>query len=83
MVCVQFEESTVEYIEVLVGKGSVEVGGFSMNKLNFCFDGSGMCRMVKQNDRELNKPKLMKHRKYLIKKFLKKMLLLFRKNLVL
>tara|TARA_B100000886_G_scaffold273776_1_gene197673 strand:+ start:18 stop:683 length:666 start_codon:yes stop_codon:yes gene_type:complete len=61
----------------------IQLSNYDNIKLNFCFDGSGMCRMVKQNDRELNKPKLMKHRKYLIKKFLKKMLLLFKKNLVL
>ncbi len=58
----------------------IHLSNYDNIKLNFCFDGSGMCRMIKQNDEILNKPKSVKPRKYLIKKFIKKMTLLFKKN---
>ena len=56
----------------------IQLSNYDNIKLNFCFDGSGMCRMTKQNSKDLNKPKLMKPRKYLIRKFLKKMILLLK-----
>ena len=58
----------------------IQLSNYDNIKLSFTFDGSGMCRMIKQNDKDLNNPKLIKPRQYLIKKFLKKIILLFKKN---
>ena len=58
----------------------IQLSNYDNIKLSFTFDGSGMCRMIKQNDKDLNKPKLIKTRQYLIKKILKKIILLFKKN---
>ena len=58
----------------------IQSSNYDNIKLSFTFDGSGMCRIIKQNDKDLNKPKLIKSRQYLIKKFLKKIVLLFKKN---
>ena len=58
----------------------IQLSNYDNIKLSFTFDGSGMCRIIKQNDKDLNKPKLIKTRQYLIKKILKKIILLFKKN---
>jgi hypothetical protein len=58
----------------------IQSSNYDNIKLSFTFEGSGMCRIIKQNDKDLNNPKLIKTRQYLIKKFLKKIILLFKKN---
>lgn len=47
--------------------------------LTFSFNGSGMCKIIKLNDNQLNKTKTMKLRKYFIKNLLKKFIHLFKK----
>ena len=57
----------------------IQLSNYYNINLIFSFSGSGMCRIIKQNHNELNKPKLMFPRKNYIKKILKKLLFLFKK----
>ena len=57
----------------------IQLSNYNNINLTFSFSGSGMCRIIKQNHNELNKPKLMFPRKNYIKKILKKLLFLFKK----
>ena len=57
----------------------IQLSNYDNINLIFSFSGSGMCRIIKQNHNELNKPKLMFSRKNYIKKILKKLLFLFKK----
>ena len=57
----------------------IQLSNYDNINLIFSFSGSGMCRIIKQNHNELNKPKLMFPRKNYIKKILKKLLFLFKK----
>lgn len=58
----------------------IQLSNYDNIDLNFSFNGSGMCRIIKQNCNELNKPNLIKPRRNLIKSFLKKIILLFKNN---
>ena len=58
----------------------IQLSNYNNINLTFSFSGSGMCRIIKKNQDELNKPKSTKHRKYFIKKILKKLFLLFKKT---
>lgn len=49
----------------------IKLSNFNNIDLTFDFNGSGMCRILKQNNNELNKPKLIKKRNSFIKKFIK------------
>lgn len=52
----------------------IQLSNFENINLSFSFDGSGMGRIVKLNENELNKPKLIKSRRYYIKDYLKKII---------
>ena len=57
----------------------IQLSNYDNINLTFSFSGSGMCRIIKQNNKVLNKPKLMKPRENYIKKNLKKLISLFKK----
>ena len=50
----------------------IQLSNYDNINLTVSFSGSGMCRIIKQNNKALNKPKLMKPREDYIKKNLKK-----------
>ena len=58
----------------------IQLSNYDNLNLTFSFSGSGMCRIIKQNNKVLNKPKLMKPRENYIKKNLKKLISLFKKT---
>ena len=57
----------------------IQLSNYDNINLTVSFSGSGMCRIIKQNNKALNKPKLMKPREDYIKKNLKKIISLFKK----
>ena len=57
----------------------IQLTNYSNINLTFAFNGSGMCRIVKLNDKDLNLPKLIKPRRYYIKNLLRKFIFLFKK----
>ena len=58
----------------------IQFTNFNNIDSSFTFNGSGMCRIIKLNNNELNSPKLIKNRKYYLKNLLKKLIHLFKKN---
>lgn len=58
----------------------IQLSNYENIDLSFTFNGSGMCRIVKLNKNELNKPKLIKSRKYYIKNYLKKIIYYLKKK---
>ena len=65
----------------------IQLSNFNNINLTFNFSGSGMCRIVKVNNNELNKPKLLKPRNLFLKKILKnifiqKSIISMKKNLI-
>ena len=57
----------------------IQLSNYNNIDLSFTFNGSGMCKIIKLNEDQLNVPKLIKTRKYYIKNLLKKFILLFKK----
>jgi predicted O-methyltransferase YrrM len=57
----------------------IQLTNYDNINLTFAFNGSGMCRIVKLNDKDLNLPKLIKPRRYYIKNLLRKFIFLFKK----
>jgi hypothetical protein len=57
----------------------IQLSNYNNIDLSFTFNGSGMCKIIKLNEDQLNAPKLIKTRKYYIKNLLKKFILLFKK----
>ena len=58
----------------------IQLTNYDNINLTFAFNGSGMCRIVKLNDKDLNLPKLIKPRRYYIKNLLRKFIFLFKKT---
>jgi hypothetical protein len=58
----------------------IQLNNFENINLTFTFNGSGMCRMIKLNDNELNKPKIIVKRNFFLKKFIKKIINIFKKK---
>ena len=56
----------------------IQLKNFENIYLTFVFEGSGMCRIKKLNDNQLNKPRLISSRHYYIKNFLKKLINIFK-----
>ena len=57
----------------------IQLSNYDNIDLSFTFNGSGMCKIIKLNEDQLNAPKTIKTRKYYIKNLLKKFILLFKK----
>ena len=57
----------------------IQLSNYDNINLTFSFTGSGICRIIKLNNNELNEPKLTKTRENYFKKFLKKLMFLFKK----
>ena len=57
----------------------IQLSNYNNIDLSFTFNGSGMCKIIKLNEDQLNAPKLIKTRRYYIKNLLKKFILLFKK----
>ena len=57
----------------------IQLSNYNNIDLSFTFNGSGMCKIIKLNEDQLNAPKTIKTRKYYIKNLLKKFILLFKK----
>ena len=60
----------------------LEIQSTNFNKINlsFTFQGSGMCRIIKENSDELEEPREVKPRNYFFKKNLKKLIYIFKKK---
>ena len=57
----------------------IQLSNYNNIDLSFTFNGSGMCKIIKLNEDQLNAPKTIKTRKYYIKNLLKKFILLLKK----
>ena len=57
----------------------IQLSNYDNIDLTFSFTGSGICRIIKLNNNELNEPNLTKTRENYFKRFLKKLMFLFKK----
>ena len=56
----------------------IQLKNFENIYLTFAFEGSGMCRIIKLNENQLNKPVVIASRHYYVKKILKKIIKIFK-----